>query len=136
MTRTLLDTSAYSALWRDHPGVKQALREADEVFMSVIVLGELQAGFLEGSRPRQNERALREFLAEPRVQVLGVDEETALRYALIREDLRRRGKPVSVNDIWIAATAFQHGLRLLTADSDFRLIPQVVVDFFDPQLPS
>lgn len=133
MSRTLLDTSAYSALLRDHAGIKQALREADDVFMSVIVLGELRAGFLHGSRPRQNEAVLREFLAEPRVQVVGVDEETAARYALIQHDLRRRGRPISVNDVWIAASASQHGLRVLTTDADFRHIQQVVVEYFDPR---
>jgi tRNA(fMet)-specific endonuclease VapC len=133
MTRALLDTSAYSALMRGHPEVKEALGEADEVFMSVIVLGELRAGFRQGSRTRRNETILREFLAEPRVQVAGVDEETSMRYAIIHGDLRRRGTPVSVNDLWIAATASQHGLRILTTDGDFRRIPQVIVDYVEPE---
>jgi tRNA(fMet)-specific endonuclease VapC len=132
MTRALLDTSAYSALMRGQPEVKEALAETDEVFMSVIVLGELRAGFGKGSRTRRNETNLREFLAEPRVQVAGVDEETSVRYAIIHDGLRRRGTPVSVNDVWIAATASQHGLRILTTDGDFRRIPQVIVDYVEP----
>jgi tRNA(fMet)-specific endonuclease VapC len=135
MTRALLDTSAYSALMRGHPDVKEALGETDEVFMSVIVLGELRAGFRRGSKTRRNETILRDFLAEPRVQVADVDEETSVRYAIIHDDLRRRGTPVSVNDVWIAATASQHGLRILTTDGDFRRIPQVVVDYVEPREP-
>lgn len=131
MKRILLDTSAYSALIRGHAGVQQALGEADEVALSVVVLGELRAGFLGGARAASNEEVLRRFLEEPRVQVLDVDEETASRYAVIRDDLRRRGTPVSVNDIWIAASASQHGLRVLTTDRDFCQIPQVIADVFE-----
>ena len=127
MIDTLLDTSAYSALMRGHPLVRQGLREAGDVCMSVVVLGELRAGFRKGSRPAENEARLRQFLAEPRVRVVTVDEETSVRYAVIRVDLERRGRAVSLNDIWIAATAFQHGLRILTTDPDFREIPQVLV---------
>lgn len=132
MTRTLLDTSAYSALMRGQPAVRDALREADEVLMSVVVLGELRAGFRKGSRVRRNEAILREFLDEPRVQVVGTDEETSVRYAIIHDYLRRRGTPVSVNDVWIAAAASQHGARVLTTDGDFSRIAQVVVDYIGP----
>jgi tRNA(fMet)-specific endonuclease VapC len=133
VTRTLVDTSAYSALMRGHPEVAAALGEADEVFMSVIVLGELRAGFRKGSKVKRNEAILREFLSEPRVEVVTVDEETSSRYAVIHHDLRRRGTPVSANDVWIAASASQHGLRILTTDDDFRRISQVIVDYIEPR---
>lgn len=61
----------------------------------------------------------------PGVSVLSLDEETSHRYAVIHQGLRRRGQPVSPNDLWIAATAFQHGLRLLTTDRDSKQIPQI-----------
>lgn len=112
--------------------MRDALREADEVFMSVVVLGELRAGFRKRSRLGRNEEILREFLDEPRVQVVGTDEETSVRYAIIHDYLRRRRTPVSVNDVWIAAAASQHGARVLTADRDFRRIAQVVVDYIGP----
>jgi tRNA(fMet)-specific endonuclease VapC len=135
MTDTLLDTSAYSELMRGHPLVKQSVREGGDVCMSVVVLGELRAGFRKGSRPAENEQRLRRFLAESRVRVLPVDEETSVRYAVIRTDLGRRGRALSLNDIWIAATAFQHGLRILTTDPDFREIPQVLVDQIEAHAP-
>jgi tRNA(fMet)-specific endonuclease VapC len=131
MTGTLLDTSAYSALMRGHTAVVRALREADEIYVSVIVLGELHAGFSKGSKAKRNLDLLREFLSVPRVHVLGVDEETAERYGVVHSELRRRGTPISVNDVWIAATAFQHGLRLLTTDTDFRRVPQLLLDLVE-----
>lgn len=132
MSRILLDTSAYAAFLRDHPRVKAAVREAAEVFLSPIVLGELRAGFLKGSRPAENEKRLAEFLASPRCHVPAIDEETSHRYAVIHDYLRRQGTPVSPNDLWIAASAAQHGLRVVTLDGDFDRIPQVLVTKVEP----
>lgn len=132
MSRILLDTSAYAAFLRDHVGVKQALREANEIVLSPIVLGELQSGFLKGGRARENEAQLEAFVTSPRCSVLVIDEETAQRYAAIHDYLRRQGTPVSPNDLWIASSAAQHGLTVVTLDEDFERIPQVLTRRFDP----
>jgi tRNA(fMet)-specific endonuclease VapC len=132
MSRILLDTSAYAAFLLDHPGVKAEIREAADVFLSPIVLGELRAGFLRGSKPAENERRLADFLASPRCHVPAIDEETSHRYAAIHVYLRRQGTPVSPNDLWIAASAAQHGLRVVTLDGDFERIPQVLVTKLEP----
>lgn len=136
MSRLLLDTSAYAAFFRAHADVEVAVQEASEVFLSPIVLGELGSGFLKGGRRAQNERQLVEFLASPRCSVPVIDEETALRYATILDFLRRQGTPVSPNDLWIAASAAQHGLTLITLDGDFDRIPQVLVRKFGPHSPA
>lgn len=135
MSRILLDTSAYSAYTGGHPDLQEPVRHASAVHLSVVVVGELLAAFLKGGHRRQNETRLRDFTSEPRVRVFPLDDETAVRYAAIRDYLRRQGTPVPVNDVWIAATAAQHGLRLLTLDSHFLQIPQVIVDFFEPARP-
>jgi tRNA(fMet)-specific endonuclease VapC len=132
MNRLLVDTSAYAAFFRDHAGVRAAVQEASEVFLSPIVLGELRSGFLKGGRPEENERQLVEFLASPRSTVPVIDEETAHRYAAIHDFLRRQGTPVSPNDLWIAASAAQHGLMVITLDGEFDRIPHVPVRKFGP----
>lgn len=136
MSRVLVDTSAYAAFMRDHDEVKAAIRRAPEVCLSTVSIGELRAGFLRGSRAKRNEEILRRFLASPRVRALSIDEETADRYAVIQHYLRKQGTPVPSNDLWIAAAASQHGLRLLTLDRHFLQIPQVIVDFFEPPSPT
>jgi tRNA(fMet)-specific endonuclease VapC len=127
VSRLLLDTSAYSALFRGDERAKEALGSADEVFLSPVIIGELLSGFGGGRRRAANEAGLREFLAQPRVRVVVIDEETSVRYAAVLSGLRQAGTPIPTNDIWIAASAMQHGLELLTADAHYARVPQIVV---------
>lgn len=128
MRRFLLDTSAYSAFMRAHRGIGGALRGADEIAVTPVVLGELRAGFRRGTRRSRNEEELGDFLRSPRVRLAVVDAETSERYAEIVAFLQRAGTPVPTNDAWIAASAMQHGLPVLTTDPYFERIPQVLVE--------
>src|SRR4051794_36865415 len=126
MSRILLDTNAYSALMKGLPPALEAAREADEIYLSATVLGELLAGFAAGTRRSKNERQLAEFLESPRVSVIDVDDDTAARYAAIYHGLRAAGTPIPANDLWIAASAMQHGLRVVTLDAHFQRVPQIL----------
>ncbi|MBI5379993.1 MAG: type II toxin-antitoxin system VapC family toxin [Nitrospirae bacterium] len=130
MSKVMLDTSAYSAFMRGHQEVKLALQQVEEIYLNPIVLGELLAGFRKGRHRKKNERELHEFLSSPRVSVVSVDAETAERYAAILSALWNAGTPIPTNDLWIAASAMQHGLRLLTTDAHYLKIPQVLVEHF------
>ena len=130
--RVLVDTSAYSAFMRGQPELKLALQRAEEIYLSPIVLGELQSGFLRGNQPAQNEKQLEAFLESSRVALIPIIDSTALRYAEILTYLPRAGTPVPTNDIWIAAGAMEHGLQVLTTDRHFQQIPQVLVDLRQP----
>lgn len=133
MSRVLLDTSAYSAMRRGDERLLAPIQQASEVFMTPVLIGELLFGFRGGAHAPRNRALLREFLESPRVAVLPLDEETAERYAVVRDYLRQQGTPVPVNDLWIAASAAQHGLRLLTLDAHFKRIPQALVEYFEPR---
>ena len=47
------------------------------------------------------------------------------------------GGPIPTNDVWIAASAMQHGLPVVTTDSHFSRVPQILTTLFDakPQGP-
>ena len=128
--RLLLDTSAYSAFMRGHAEINAVVQGNEEIFLNSVILGELIAGFIKGGRRRKNENELRRFLASPRVGVLDVTEETAERYAVILNSLWRAGTPIPTNDIWIAASAMEHGLRVVTTDDHYQKVPQVMIDYF------
>jgi tRNA(fMet)-specific endonuclease VapC len=128
--RLLLDTSAYSAFMRGHAEISAAVQGNEEIFLNSVILGELIAGFIKGGRRRKNENELRRFLASPRVAVLDVTEETAERYAVILNSLWRAGTPIPTNDIWIAASAMEHGLRVVATDDHYQKVPQVMIDYF------
>jgi predicted nucleic acid-binding protein len=123
----LLDTSAYSALHRGDKAVLEVMRRSETVAVSAVVLGELYSGFRAGNRCAENTAQLAQFLSKPSVRVLHVTEETALRYAEVDVYLRKKGRPIPRNDVWIAAVALEHGLQLLTLDGHFREIPLLLI---------
>jgi tRNA(fMet)-specific endonuclease VapC len=122
MKRVLLDTNAYVAFKRGVPAVVELIQLADEVIVSTVVLGELLAGFASGEREARNRAELAQFLGASRVSVVPADEGTADFYARVFALLRSKGRPIPVNDLWIAATALQHGLLLATLDNHFEAI--------------
>jgi len=130
VSRIFLDTSAYSAFRRGHPQIRHRIREATQIQLNPVVLGELRAGFLKGTRPEENLAELAQFLGSPRVEVVAVEEETAARYAFILDALRRAGAPIPTNDVWIAASVMQLGSVLVTTDPHFRRVPQIVAEVF------
>ena len=120
--RVLIDTNAYSALMAGSTAVAGVLAESEAVLLSPIVVGELLDGFLGGTKERENRRQLRQFRAKPRTVLVPVTDETAEWFAVLKRQLRRKGTPIPINDVWIAATCMEHGAALLSFDGHFREI--------------
>ncbi len=117
--RILLDTNAYSALMRGVVEVADRVRRAERVLFSPVVIGELLYGFRNGSHSAENTRQLEEFLEHPFVELMTVTRVTADRFAGIVLGLKRKGRPIPVNDVWIAAQALETGADLLSSDGHF-----------------
>jgi predicted nucleic acid-binding protein len=132
MSRLTLDTSAYSAFKRGHPGVVGHLRRAEEILLPSIVLGELLGGFEAGSRTKRNREELGLFLESSRVRAVSIGQATAERYAVIYSSLRAMGQPVPTNNLWIAASAMEQGTELVTLDHDFTHVAQILVAVYEP----
>jgi predicted nucleic acid-binding protein len=58
-----------------------------------------------------------------------VTPETAERYAHIYAYLRKNGRPIPTNDLWIAASAMEHSAELLTCDAHFLSVVQILVTY-------
>ena len=121
----LLDTNRYCDFCKGDADAVKTLQRARNIYIPLVVLAELRAGFLCGTLSRKNEKTLTLFLNSERVQVLIPDEDTTHHYARVFAQLRLMGKPIPTNDIWIAALAVQHDLILFSRDGHFDLLPQV-----------
>lgn len=119
MTQVLIDTNAYSALLRGDREVSGVLDGAETIHVSVIVLGELYAGFQGGVHFQENVSILRRFLDRPSVSVLGVTARTSEVFGTLKNELKRLGTPVPMNDLWIAAQAVQVGATVVSYDAHF-----------------
>lgn len=121
--RLLLDTNRYTDLVDRDAAVVERFTRASQVLLSLISLGELRSGFLQGKQADRNERLLADMLSVRGVEVLLPDEETSTFYGRIHAGLKSAGQMIPINDVWIAAQALQHNLTLDTRDEHFRKIP-------------
>jgi tRNA(fMet)-specific endonuclease VapC len=124
--RIALDTNRLTDLFQGDQALSEALGACDEVWVPLIVLAEMKAGFYGGTQRRRNEAILAQFLGKPTVGVLAPARETAEQYARLFVQLKRAGTPVPDNDLWIAALALEHNLTLMTRDRHFDSIPQLL----------
>ena len=127
MKRILIDTNIYVAFKRNVKEVVEVLRTVDYIGINTVILGELYAGFKGGTKEKKNKVELDQFLDSPRVEIISVDEATAEVYAHIFWNLRKKGYPIPTNDIWVAASAFQHNLALFTLDNHFNKIDGLIL---------
>lgn len=119
MNRVLIDTNAYSALMGGDVRIADILAQQDAILLSPVVIAELYDGFLNGTRNRENRETLIRFREKPRTVCVLITDSTADWYAEIKRMLRKKGRPIPINDVWIAASCMEHGAALLTLDGHF-----------------
>ena len=124
--RYLLDTNIVIALFANESAVTDRLREAEEVFVPSIVLGELYYGACKSGRMEENRLRIDDFAAKN--AVLGCGTETARKYGEIKNGLWQKGHPIPENDIWIAAIAIQNDLTLVARDLHFQEVDVLEVE--------
>lgn len=120
--KVLLDTNAYTALRLGLPDVIELVRKAESITMSAVVVGELLFGFRYGAKFYHNYRLLEEFLDQEVVEFVPVTLMTCHHFGLLSAGLRRRGRPIPTNDVWIAAHSLETGSQLLTRDHHFEQV--------------
>ncbi len=119
----ILDTNAVSALFVGDPALAALLDSEDRHHLPSIVIGEYRYGLQRSSHRNHLEPLLAALIRESFILV--VDEVTATAYSKIRNALRKLGRPIPENDVWIAALAIQHGVAVVTRDGHFGHVPGI-----------
>ena len=114
----LLDTNIVVSFFRNPASIQARLTQADEVYASSIVVGELYFGAYKSNLTQANLAQVELFIANNKV--LNCDVDTARQFGIIKAQLQAKGRMIPENDIWIAATTLQHGLVLATRDAHFK----------------
>ena len=113
----LLDTNIVIALFAGDRAVEAKVTNTENVALAPPIIGELCFGAQKSEKATENLHRINMFIEQH--ILFPCDLETAQWYGIIKERLRRKGRPIPNNDIWIAAIAMQHDLTLVTRDSHF-----------------
>jgi tRNA(fMet)-specific endonuclease VapC len=116
----LLDTVAAIARLNNDPTFVAALDPRGVLSIPIIVVGELYAGAENSAHVEANIKNIDQLVEG--TNLLLCDKQTAQQYAKIAQRLRKKGRPIPQNDLWIAALALQHKLTLVTRDGHFKHI--------------
>ncbi len=125
----LLDTNILIAALDEDPAVLDAVARSDAVCIPAVALGELYYGASHSAHPERNFSRVTSLAAGQ--IVIGTDDGTAMQYGLVKADLRRRGRLIPDNDLWIAALALQHDFTLATRDAHFTSVTNLRIVRWD-----
>ncbi len=119
----LLDTNVISYFLENRPPeVRLRLSRAgpDATAVSTITEAELRYGLAKKPGAIRQRIPVEKFLAD--AVIMPWDSAAARRYAVLRAEQERKGKPLSTEDMMIAAHALSLGLTLVTHDEAFSFV--------------
>ncbi len=132
LSKVVLDTNIVSYIMKGHTLAQsyQPHLQGKLLAISFITVGELYYGAEKdrwGEQKRKKlETTLRNFVVIP------YDHEIARHYGMVVAARKRKGRPISSNDAWIAACALRHSVPLVTHNAnDFELIDglQIITEY-------
>ena len=124
--KIVLDTNIYCDFAEGIPDAVDAIATYGEyIFIPSIVIGELNFGFMKGSRQQFNEKKLQQVISRLKIEIIDVNKDIARRYAIIYLSLVKKGTKIPINDVWIAASCMEVGGTLLTRDKHFDVVDQI-----------
>lgn len=124
--RYLLDTNIVIRLFAEDKTVLDWLGKTSEIYIPAIVLGELFYGAHKSTNVESNTLKIIELSSHS--TTLPCDGETAKHYGEIKSQLKKKGRPIPENDIWIGAITKQHSLILVSKDQHFKEIENISIE--------
>jgi predicted nucleic acid-binding protein len=88
-------------------------------WLSVVTIGELHVGIHTARDVETRARRMATLSDTADIDLLDIDEEVCIRWAMLRARLTEAGRNIGVNDLWIAATALASDMPVVTQDADF-----------------
>ena len=124
----LLDTNIVIGMFAEDKVIQEKIENTEKLFLASPVVGELYYGARKSSRPMEN--LARANSLTQRFPLYSCNLETAKWFGIIKDQLRRKGRLIPDNDIWIAAIAMQHGLILVTRDAHFDEVESLHTEYW------
>ncbi|HWM55961.1 MAG TPA: PIN domain-containing protein [Solirubrobacterales bacterium] len=120
----LIDTSVLVAVEKGRPLRDEGLPERSAI--SIVTVAELRAGVLAAPDIESRDRRIVTLEGVRGATILPIEGKVARAWAAMRAYLAASERSVSVNDIWIAATAATHELPVITQDRDYYVLNGVM----------
>ena len=120
MTRGLLDTNIFISLELGRSVNRQMI--PDELAISVITLAELEFGIYSATDQQTRAKRMATFRKVMDFEAIDITSDIASVWAAVRASGQAKKSILSENDVWIAATAINQGVPLVTQDRAFTSI--------------
>lgn len=123
--KVAIDTNIAIKLLNGDEAIDRCLSEYSEICLPVIVVGELLFGALNSKHAEQNLARHKKLIQK--INILEISESTANTYAKTRLILKKKGKPIPENDLWIASLCIEHKLPLISDDGHFKEVDHLTL---------
>ena len=117
MKEVALDTNIAIKFLNGNLEIIELLKEFDNIFLPIIVCGELLFGAKNSEKRIYNEKKYYEFIHT--CSILNTNNLVANEYSEIRKELKDIGNPIPENDIWISALCIVNDISLISSDKHF-----------------
>lgn len=125
----LLDTNICIAWLKNDLGVVQRVIDAGEnnVCLCSVVKSELWFGAFKSQQTEKNKANLKKFFAD--FKSLPFEDTSAFHFGEIRADLTKKGTPIGLFDMQIAAIALANNLMVVTNNTrEFERVPNLKLE--------
>jgi len=123
--RISLDTNVVIGLFRHDQRILGIIASHSTICLPVPVVAELLYAARNSFRVTDNLKTHNDFIDA--CAILNITKETADRYSMLRLLLKRKGKPIPENDLWIASLCLEKGVPLCSEDAHFDGIDGLVI---------